>query len=114
MRKYHRKTSRGSWCPKDLESAMLAVKEDGMKVRKASKRFEVPFSTLRRRLKQNVLSAPVLGKLPVFTEDQERTLATNLKLMAKICFGLTMGQVRSAAFQFAEASNIKHNFNKEK
>ncbi|KAJ8949557.1 hypothetical protein NQ318_016187 [Aromia moschata] len=39
-------------------------------------------------------------------------MAENIKLLAKLYYGLSPLQIRGAAYEFAEANNIKHSFNK--
>lgn len=49
-RTYVRKSKRGSWTEDQLKNAFKAIKEEGMSVYKASKTFDIPEKTLRRRI----------------------------------------------------------------
>lgn len=60
-RKWVRTTQKAKWTAEQLEQAIKAVNE-GMSIRKASKTYDIPFSTLQERLKSGNVDAPTLGR----------------------------------------------------
>lgn len=118
MGKYKRKTQRGSFTKDALNAALKAIINESSGIREAGRRFEIPESTLRRHLKirNNLreLKSQSLGRAPVFTRIQEQELATHVVKLGKLFFGLTTVELRSIAYNYAEANNMKNNFNKEK
>lgn len=52
MRSYKRKTDRQSWDPEKLEEAVKAVEKKKMSLKKASETYEIPLSTLSRKVKE--------------------------------------------------------------
>ncbi|XP_011859227.1 PREDICTED: uncharacterized protein LOC105556736 [Vollenhovia emeryi] len=110
-RTYTRMTDKNNWTEESLKLAIRAVKVDGMKIRSAGKEFGIPESTLRKRLKENSVSHVPLGQKPTFSAD-EKELADHVLKLAKLFYGLTPRELRRIAFEFAEAKQIKHRFNK--
>ena len=58
---YKRKTTVNSWSESDLIAAVNLVRNDGVKVLRAAKTFNIPESTLRKRLLQNNLKKRKAG-----------------------------------------------------
>ena len=54
------------------------------------------------------------GRNTVFSRELEDRLATHILNLENMFFGVTIKDVRKAAFVLADRNNIKHNFNKEK
>lgn len=120
VRKYVRKTDRQKWEVENMESAVQAVINKGMGLKKASVQFSVPKTTLRRykeQREQDQLAKidKTKGKFQcVFSSEQELELVDYLKTMESRLFGLTMQDFRSVAFQLAERNHLNHPFNKDK
>ncbi|XP_030751325.1 uncharacterized protein LOC115878847 [Sitophilus oryzae] len=113
--KYNRKTDRGSWSLEDMTRAINAVKTKSMGIRKASRTYHVPYSTLQDRLKGKVnQNNKKLGRHVVLNPAQEGELCNHIIKMSKLFFGLSRLQVKKIAFQYANANNIPNNFNKDK
>jgi hypothetical protein len=101
----------------DMDRALEAVKTGSMGYLWASKVFNVPKTTLERRVKgKNKLatgSVKILGNiisvLPSFLED---LLVKHILEMETALFGLTIDDVRRLAFELAELNNIPHKFNR--
>lgn len=110
-RTYKRITNISSWPESQLRDALAAVK-DGMSVKKAAVVFNIPRTTLRRRIQTGKIEKGSLGRNPVFSNHQEKEIADHVVLLAKMFFGLTPIELRRVAFEFAEKNNISHNFNK--
>ncbi|XP_066970273.1 uncharacterized protein [Macrobrachium rosenbergii] len=116
-RKYVRVSSRGEWNEAAMKSAIAAVREKKMGLKKASKEFSVPKTTLGRRVRdKNKIatgSTKMLGPIrTVFSAAQEAELVTHILLMEDRFFGLTARDVRYIAFHAAERNNVDHKFNK--
>ncbi|XP_063911278.1 uncharacterized protein LOC135128298 [Zophobas morio] len=109
-----RTTTKAQWSKEDLENAIQAVR-NGESIRKASKKFSIPFSTLQERIKKNLpITGPSLGRHSTFSSEEEKSMAENIKLLAKLFYGLNPLEVRRAAYVYAEKHNIQHRFNKVK
>lgn len=110
----NRTTTKGKWTKEDLVKAIEAVSA-GNSLRSTAKKFDIPFSTLQDRIKKDVpITGPSLGRHTTFSPEVEKGMAENIKLLAKLFYGLSPLQVRNAAFIYAEKHNIKHNLNKER
>lgn len=113
------KACRKTWNTEDMAAAVRMVREKKMGVKKASKHYDVPKTTLRR-LASEVMSDPdtvvmkKLGRKPVFPEHMEEELLQHLLDMESIYFGLTRQDVRRLAFQLALHNNIEHPFRDER
>lgn len=123
MSRYVRKTDRQSWSEEEMANAVKAVVNGEMGYRKASNAFNVPQTTLERKVKkareQNISSEKAaekkLGRYQsVFSKDQENELMQHILTLEERLFGLTLTDLRKLAFELAEANNINHPFNKEK
>lgn len=112
--------NRQSWSEEDMSQAMQAVRSKEMGWLLAAKTFNVPKSTLRRRVndKNKVLHGSkkgfLGGSVSVFSEEVESELVNHIKSLESRFFGLTCTDVRKIAFQLAEKLKLKHNFNREK
>ncbi|KAF9816545.1 hypothetical protein SFRURICE_010704, partial [Spodoptera frugiperda] len=73
-RNRQRTTTKAAWTEENLQSAKIAI-ERGSSIRKAAKQYNIPFSTLKDRLKNEDMSSPRLGRKPVFTQQQETEIA---------------------------------------
>ncbi|KAJ8939093.1 hypothetical protein NQ318_003206 [Aromia moschata] len=84
-----RTTTKAKWTKEDFEKAVEAVLNGGS-IRSASKAFKIPFSTLQERIKKNIpISGPSLGRHATFSPEQEHAMAENIKLLAKLYYGLS-------------------------
>lgn len=114
MPKFNRTTHKAEWTA-DVMSEALRFIRDGGSIRAAGRRFNIPESSIRKRklAYQNGLqiAEPRLGKQCVFTQHEEMQLKEHVLKLAKLYHGLTKKQLRQLAFSYAEANNIKHNFN---
>lgn len=113
-RNYTRKTTILSYTPEDLQNALDAIRNNGQKIRAAGRSFNIPESTLRKKLEENDFKLPRLGRKPVFPQETEAELKDYVLLLSKLFYGLTPVGLRRLAFRYAELHNITHNFNQEK
>ena len=87
VRTYKRKTTT-KYSEKDLVAAVKAVKEDGVKLLVAARKFNVPRSTLFDHVKD--LHPKIgAGTLTILTPQEEKEIAVILQVLQKIGFGLT-------------------------
>lgn len=115
--KYVRKTNRQSWDSDAMRRAIEAVQNQQMGWLKAAKTFNVPFTTLRRRAtdanKRIKHSSKGLGRFhTTFTQEQEQQLVDHIKTLEKRLFGITCNELRTLVYDWVEANNIDHRFNK--
>ncbi|KAJ2937188.1 hypothetical protein O0L34_g19062 [Tuta absoluta] len=121
VRAYKRKTNRGGWDENRMRQAIKDVLEGKRGYKLASKFYEVPQTTLERKVKlarenenqiQNV-KVPLGPIATVFTKDEEQELVVYLKEMEARLFGLTTTELQKLAYQLAVRNNKQHKFNNE-
>lgn len=115
MGRYKRKSNRESWDENNMRQAIEEVKAKRMGWLLASKTFNVPFGTLRRRAnkEQGWKKGYIGGYKSTFNEELETELVQHIKKMETMFFGLSTEDVRKLAFQIAEARQIPHRFSRE-
>ncbi|KAJ8964903.1 hypothetical protein NQ314_004542 [Rhamnusium bicolor] len=113
-RNYVRKTVINSYNKESLQNALNAVINDGRKIREVRRCFNIPESTLRKKISLNQLKTSRLGRKPVFTEELEAELTEYVLMLAKLFYGITPKKLRHLAYRYADEKNISHNFNKER
>ncbi|KAJ8975956.1 hypothetical protein NQ317_011924 [Molorchus minor] len=117
---YKRKSDRQKWSAESMKQAIEKVFTGVMGLRKASDAYNVPKTTLKRRVQfyrrnQDISKATVkkMGRFnTIFTKQQEEELATYVKDMESRFFGLTTKDLRSLAYDLAEKNKLKHIFDK--
>ncbi|XP_045461681.1 uncharacterized protein LOC123671731 [Harmonia axyridis] len=107
-----RTTNKANWTMEDLQRAIKLIVEQNYSIRNAAKTMNIPFASLYKRYKKKFDKAPRLGHQTVFTPEMEKEFADIIKKMANIFYGCTPNQIKRAAFEYAEALNLKHDFNK--
>lgn len=126
VRNYKRKTDRGIWEEDDMSRAVRAVRNETMGFLRASATYNVPKSTLERRVRKarcaedadtdsdNDYGKKKLGRYKtVFNKEQEEELSQYIKSMEARLFGITGKELRILAFQLAERNHIENPFNAE-
>jgi transposase-like protein len=112
-----RKSSRQSWTPEAMESAIRDV-QAGVPVRTAARQHgNIPRNTLKRRVlnrnKQVRGSDKGLGHSQCIPPEIEDELVRYVKSMESRLFGLTKKEVCRMAYDIAEQNAIVNTFNKE-
>ena len=103
------KLERKQWSKESMAAALKGI-EDGMGIREASRLYNLPYETLRRRANYTVSVDCRSGPPTVLTEDEESQLASYLVKMADMGFGLSRDDVMLTAFRIAEKSGRTHPF----
>lgn len=115
---YKRTTTRGGWNEADMQRAIQATRNGEMGWLKASKTFNVPAATLRRRaLGKNKFAVDTQKRFGSFqstlNRDLEIAIVNHMLDLESRFFGMTTTDVRKLAYEVAEKMKIKHSFNKE-
>lgn len=102
------------WNRNAMEKAIRAVRNGEMGILLASKKFEVPHTTLQRHARSskslNDIFSIKLGRKPVLNEFIETALVEYILEMESRMWGLTRRDIRSLAFQIAKKNKIANNF----
>lgn len=102
------------WIPSDMKGAIMAVRNNVMGIKLASKTYGVPHTTLQRMARSqepcDKLLSKSLGRPPILGETLERDLVKYCLEMESRYWGLTRSDIRSLAYQLAEKNNIDHKF----
>lgn len=107
MRKYIRKTTRGS-TPRDvLERAAVEI-ENGRTIRSVATEYNVDRMTLKRYITKRAANPEavtgyqaVAVNKAVFPSEMEKDLANHIKLLADMFHGLSIQKCRTLAYQFS-------------
>lgn len=116
---YKRKTNRGAWKEENMGRALQAVEEKRMGWLKASRHFQVPQATLRRRaMNRNKIAVGTrkhLGRYETtLNQELEKALVEHMLALEARFFGLTTRDVRILAYELAVTMKLKHQFNNTK
>jgi hypothetical protein len=95
-------------------AATSSVANDNMSLREASRTYNVPFETLRRRVNGSVKPGCKPGPSTVLGEEEEDRLANYLIQMSEMGFGLSRDTVMRLAYNIVERDKRKHPFKDEK
>lgn len=107
---YSRTSDRGKWTEQQLNDAINAVISNSMGINEASRNYNIPSRTLRRRIKNGVTKKVGMGRAPILGYENERKLAAHLKKLQHRGFAATRQDVRTLACSFADSLNIDHKF----
>ena len=98
------------WSPESMEEAVLCVKDGQKGLREASRLYNVPVETLRRRVNGTVGMNCKSGPPTILTKEEEDKLYDYLVKMADMGYGLTREIVMRLAYTIAEKLHRKHPF----
>nr|CAH7731311.1 unnamed protein product [Callosobruchus chinensis] len=106
------------WSEQDMKAAIGKYKSGKFGLNEICRRYNIPKPTFKRHLLGTNTKAKAgiksLGRLNVFSAEIEQDLENQILKMEECFFGLTIRDIRRAAFQFAEKNDIPHSFNKQK
>ena len=88
IERYSRKNNyKSKYTEAQLLAALQVVDDGNMSIRKAAKRYGVPFTTIRDRVAGKTTSK--VGRPPVLTEDEEAIISERLAVFGAWGFPLT-------------------------
>lgn len=111
VRTYVKKTGQGQWSHKSMEEASNKVLLRQLTIRQAAERYNVPYTSLQRRVTLSKGVVKRRGGQQILDKDTEKKFADRLIHLASRGFGITPKNVRKYAFQYVQSQNINHNFN---
>lgn len=113
---YKRKvsTSRAEWSEENLKKAIEALEKKQVGLREASRIYDIPLTTLKRRFTLKKTEKTGLGPTSCLGPVNEKKIVAHIKKLQSRGFAPTRTMVRSMAFDLAEKLKIKHNFNTRK
>lgn len=107
MSNYKRKTNQGGWSEENLNMAIYEC-SNGTKISTAASLYNIPFTTLYRRLKSG-RNDKQLGRFqPMFSITHEKELVEYLKEMEPVFYGLTRYDFKNLVYSFAKLNNIQY------
>ncbi|XP_044765586.1 jerky protein homolog-like [Coccinella septempunctata] len=121
VRNYERKTNRGKWSEAQMKLAIQEVLDGKKGYKSASKAYNVPQTTLERKVNQarkrensfQNVKVPLGPITTVFSEEGEQILVDYLKEMEGRLFGLSTSEFQKLAYELA-VRNRQHKFNELK
>ena len=93
-----------------MNAAFQAVKIDGKSLRQAAREYDVPVTTLKRRVDGQVVLQAKPGPPTVLTKEEEEKLCKYCFDMCDMGYGLTIEDVKTKAYEIMEKSGRKHPF----
>lgn len=101
-----------------MRRAIAAINSKKVGWLKASKQFNVPQATLRRRYggKNQICNGvnKKLDRAPIFSPEIEQKIVSHILNLESKLFEITIKELRLLAFELAEGAGIPHNFNRVK
>lgn len=110
---YKRKigSTRGSWLEDDLKKAIDTVMNKSFGINEAARRYNIPKTTLKRKIKGYIVSKGSLGCNSVLGPENERKIVAHITKLQAAGFTPDRDTVRSMAFKLANQLGIQHTFN---
>ncbi len=102
---------RKQWTDVSMSAAVDSVIKENRSLREASRLYNVPLESLRRRVNGSVPLYCRPGPPTVLTDEEEKLLAEYLIKMADMGFGLSRERVMSTAYSIVTKSHRQHPFN---
>ena len=91
-----------TYSPSALTNAYLAVKDDGMTVKRAAREFSLPTQTLRDRVLGKVdIDTFAVGRASLFSLEEAARMANHFKEMAKYGYDYSCREMLDIATYFA-------------
>lgn len=106
--------SRLQWSLESMNEAFKAVKIDGKGLRQAAREYDVPVTTLKRRVDGEVAVDAKPGPRTVLTKEEEKKLCKYCFDMCDMGYGLTVEDVKIKAYEIMENSGRQHPFREGK
>ena len=108
---------RGTWQDHSMRLALEAVRNKFLFLRQAAKTYDVPKSTLERRVNRKnkvaTESTKHLGRYrATFSPSEEKRMVDYILDMEERFFGITLNDLQKLEYDFAEKNKIPHQFNR--
>lgn len=84
-----------------------------MGVNEAARHYKIPKTTLKRRLKNEVVSKKSMGRGSLLGTENEKEVENHIIKLQARGFNPSRDTIRTMAYKLAEKLKIKHNFNLE-
>lgn len=107
-------SQQGLWAGNSMLNALKVIRERQMTIRKACLHYNVPKSTLLRRLNGKVCDDARASRPTRLTNHEETRLVDFVLQMEALGFGLTINDVCVTAFDIAESYGHPESFNQDK
>ena len=98
------------WTEESMSAAVENVKQGSLGLREASRMYNVPIESLRRRVTGVVDMHCRPGPKTVLTNEEEKHFTKYLVRMSDMGFGLTKDNVMRMAFRIVDKSKREHPF----
>lgn len=99
-------SKRRRWSPESMAAAVNEVKNGFLSLLKASKKYNVPKSTLHDHVTDRVKEGAVNGKTPVLTADEEKQLLKSATERAEMGVGFSKRNFLRAAGALARKRGV--------
>lgn len=104
---YKRKTNQGNWSEANLNMAIFEC-TNGTKISTAASLYNIPFTTLYRRIKSGRTDKQLGRFRPIFSITHEKELIDYLKDMDAVFYGLTRYDFKNLVYSYAKLNNIQY------
>ena len=98
------------WSIETMSEAMKLVKLNEKSLRQAAREYDVPLTTLKRRVDGEVSLNAKPGPPTVLTREEEKKLCEYYLTMCDMGYGLTVEDIRRVAYVIASNSGRPHPF----
>ena len=112
VRNYKKVCGRQKWSKDNMNLAIKSIKSGESSLRSAAREFDVPRQTLHRYVQETKPIKKQIGSFATaFSEDEENELVSHILKLEVTCYGITIREMRSLAFQMAVLNGKPHPFN---
>jgi hypothetical protein len=112
MGRYKRKTERRNFFTNEILRQIKDKINSGQSKRSVAREFNIHEATLRKRLKEDSIPTSLGRFKPVFSQELEERLVEHVKKLDSLFYGVTLRDLRRAAFDYAEGNKLTHRFDK--
>jgi len=102
------------WTDESMKAAVASVVNETLGLREASRVYNIPVETIRRRVNGSVRMGCKPGPTAVLTDEEEDRLVSYLISMADMGYGIKRDTVMEMAFMIAEKTHKDHPFTEGK
>lgn len=96
-----------SYTEDDLRNAVRAVKEQGLNYKEASERFEIPTSTIGRKVRGENSTQPSAGHPTLFSREEQNALIQHVLALSEWGFPCNLLDLRFLAKRYSDKCGRK-------